>query len=1007
MKRNKRCGAPAPFGARGMKAASGMLLGVAFSALALNVQAAAQRLNSWEYSIDIPWRMEPQPYWAGVPSTHGSIPVYVLIADGFMKSLSSPCIVEAMKKEVPCDIPEWPKRVLYVDVNEVQSPSQAVRYHPSDFFSIERTVNYWKAHSIAQAHNATPYFDTIERCEPDGDGGQICIEDQVPARNQVHQLKCYDNECSTQDTYVSDTSEWHGLLYYTPSGQPTPDGDIVLHIQAAVEMDNGETRLLKSTLRTHLGEAPLPKFGFDWAYGDLHYHAQGTDNVGEMGYSYAAAMHAMNAIGLDFVFATDHASNNRQVAAVAHPTGGADWAIWNYTFAPDFAQLGDMSPTRWKNHWHLLNGVDGNPYTGRTGLNDNGEMLKYHSRRNSQYKVGLSLPQIFLGGEVDIIPEAAFHNWNGSYARLGIVAGGRMDAKNGCRALPYWTGVALATLSDDFSLPHAMAGHSICDVADLFESSYDGVYLVRNISGTELDYARQHLLHLPSDGSRDDAGVMSNTSRFGAASRRHKDMLAEDYEAEEKGYHFLAHPVTMASGVKNSRIGPDIMPYSEVQLKEAMKSPYVLGLQSWNENERMESKVHSDIFRIDNGVARTEEDCVTGQWQWIQDPTGAWFKWCTKPKVRDFYSPEVYEYNPYHDLVDGSFRNRKYSRWREIFAGLALFDTVNMWGINKEFSQLDWLGSNSPRKWFVAGGSDAHGDFNHLRDGYYKGTSSVNDTAMGKPRNLVRVGPPQKTDTDPAGMIGVAFTQSQVLNGLKSGEFSVTDGPAIRIAIDMNGNGVIDEGDIMMGQHLELSSVSSSTELDVLVEYKSTPEFGYAGQINLWLGVRSNSAGIESRYGPQSTHPIAEEKLAGENIMKGNLKVYRYNALQGHMYSHDFRRASATGSSDLYGDEERGYHAVSGLRRLFGFAENRYSGTHRFRLKLDDFRAMQLIPTSVSGEVNPRRISGTPRLPDAMWIRADFTTKEREYCEERLSDKCLPRYAVTNPVWAVKTGWKN
>jgi hypothetical protein len=58
-------------------------------------------------------------------------------------------------------------------------------------------------------------------------------------------------------------------------------------------------------------------------------------------------------------------------------------------------------------------------------------------------------------------------------------------------------------------------------------------------------------------------------------------------EIEAKGVAFLAHPLINAqSGGKE---GSDVVPYSELSLDMAWKSPAILGLQFWNENDRLKS----------------------------------------------------------------------------------------------------------------------------------------------------------------------------------------------------------------------------------------------------------------------------------------------------------------------------------------------------------------------------------------------------------------------------------
>ena len=74
---------------------------------------------------------------------------------------------------------------------------------------------------------------------------------------------------------------------------------------------------LTQHLNVHFGEAPLPRFDANWAYGDLHYHSQGTDNEGESAHAHRGVLHAMGALGLDFTFATEHASGGEQITDIS------------------------------------------------------------------------------------------------------------------------------------------------------------------------------------------------------------------------------------------------------------------------------------------------------------------------------------------------------------------------------------------------------------------------------------------------------------------------------------------------------------------------------------------------------------------------------------------------------------------------------------------------------------------------------------------------------------------
>ena len=87
----------------------------------------------------------------------------------------------------------------------------------------------------------------------------------------------------------------------------------------------------------------------------------------------------------------------------------------------------------------------------------------------------------------------------------------------------------------------------------------------------------------------------------------------------------------------------------------------------------------------------------------------------------------------------------------------------------------------------------------------------------GKPRNLVMAGAPDVVLSLPhphASIRGphcfttcVPIHMLRSLNALVNGAFAITDGPALRIAIDRNANGVIDDADTRMGGVLEICTV--------------------------------------------------------------------------------------------------------------------------------------------------------------------------------------------------------
>ena len=145
----------------------------------------------------------------------------------------------------------------------------------------------------------------------------------------------------------------------------------------------------------------------------------------------------------------------------------------------------------------------------------------------------------------------------------------------------------------------------------------------------------------------------------------------------------------------------------------------------------------------------------------------------------------------------------------------------------------------------MAGGSDAHGDLNYRRTGYLIRNEKINDAALGKPRNLVQVGAPAGPLLPRGGSLApvAVHSQEQVSEALADGRFSITDGPALRIAVDLDHDGVIDDGEPTMGDVVTLDPTRS---LPLLVEWKSTPEFGPVTRIDLYVGARSSQVDLGS-----------------------------------------------------------------------------------------------------------------------------------------------------------------
>ncbi|HEY3451429.1 MAG TPA: MopE-related protein, partial [Myxococcales bacterium] len=82
-----------------------------------------------------------------------------------------------------------------------------------------------------------------------------------------------------------------------------------LTFQVVVQASGGKAASYSTTLKTHVGEAPLPhghgRFAL-WYAGDTHLHTMYTTNIAEFGLPHRSTLDAAVAIGLDFALTTDH-----------------------------------------------------------------------------------------------------------------------------------------------------------------------------------------------------------------------------------------------------------------------------------------------------------------------------------------------------------------------------------------------------------------------------------------------------------------------------------------------------------------------------------------------------------------------------------------------------------------------------------------------------------------------------------------------------------------------------
>lgn len=865
------------------------------------------QISDAEWALDAPWRLEPEVTYVfgtcGLKSCptyrYGAVPLSLSIRDAYQSALG-----------------EWLVTSVTVDEEGTGLPPQTIPL--ASFHEVERTVGRW-GRSEAPTYQGPPHT--------------VC--------------RRWQGEDCASFGVLTDTSEWDATVLYTLR-QPTPAGERV-RLKLTLNLSNrywqpGEptTHTLTNTVFIVLGHQ-LPRFDSRWVYGDLHYHSQGSDNEGESGYSHRTTLQAMSALGLDFTFATEHASNSGQFdnyADFATPlVQGVDGTI-----------LRDMSKRRWAK---LLEGLNGS-----TGANR--EVVSAPRRRTSNT---LATPQLFLGGEVDVIPEIGTED----YFRSGLSFGNHKIYywMSSCWQYPGYDELAWLGIEDNIGCPST-------DRTVLSTPAYDtvtgvgvpGRYFLKDLQGPfERLFGRQHVLHLPSDPLDPEAFVTSSTSRWGGATRRLETLLTSEYTVARKGVTFLAHPADHASGSDRGRLGPDIMPFSPVQLDDAFRNQHMLGLELWNEDTRAKAERSSP------------NDLV---------PTDAYGDW-----------------GP-HDAnsLFGALHN-----------GLATFDQLLLWSVDPVRRQnVSWLAPGAFRKIFLSGGSDAHGDLNFSRKGYMGGLGSVNDTAMGKPRNLVMV--PQRTGPllSGGGLSTRAVSQGDVVEALRAGQFIATDGPIVRIAFDTNANGIIDDGDVPMGGDTTWDIYSPSLRL--IVEWRSTPEMGRVTQLELTVNAFSNSTRHGLTYAPLHHGVRASYQRPGAVA-----RTYTSSAGERFTELDDHYFLDPTGQLRVEVPNAEGFSG----RRVISLDPQRFKTGRIWTANVpvmtcdnnpEEFQSL-LPPDQLpeTGDCDGTRLIGSiadVRPPDALIIRALARTSGvgepdpwtgHLHCDEGRGD-CEPRLGFTNPLWA-------
>jgi hypothetical protein len=1054
------------------------------------VQGFSGLEGTFEFGADAPWRMEPSK--AGDGSTeYGPIPIQVTIHDALYAHLDRTLYAMDVSgfKPVPVQI-SLPDALLSVGkfhsvrVTELSlDQPQTIEFGINSLYEIEQVIGDW------------PYPTN-------------------PSASPAHELcRVWKGDVTADYVDVSRTSEWHASLWYVPKNK-TPGATITLQIDVILQRDPWPAIklplshveifkdlspyiTLRNFARVYLAPDPLPRFDNRWLYGDFHYHSQGTDNEGEFGNSYRNTIRALGAMGMDFAFATDHASNSEQFEDVdlnLDLAGKAleklgDWALGlvvplrggdceeslhesDARYLPGF--LRDMDSERYRFCHSLI--------YAPLGANAEASIHGGNLRFPQNYLSHQVMPQIFLGGEVDAIPEV-------EASEIGPLS-----------ADPSFFPVLRYGNQKSYYLSELTKPSSCEKPYQLFEAAPEGgAYLVHDFQGVDSYqyYGREHMVYFPNSPSlyvgNELSFVPSYTSRYGGATRRldrthqvpggptREGVLPE---IARKGLAFAAHHLNRGSGR-----GPDGVPWTANRmLLKAFRSPAILGLEFWNEDGRYKSSICSHEFCRDGADGKEYAGKEIG-YERAENPDLFGY---VPPEVRNVALPLdefrhgfIGQGNAEGGLFSLQPFDMPYGHWQSsnedgirfaLHNGAFDWDQLNLLGLDFE-RNLDlttpyggWLLPGEPRRVFMAGGSDAHGELNYHRNGYFLGTEDANDAAIGKPRNLVFAGTPQgalllslpplvkgesvdptpKTPnlkvnrfppvidpgviitppvvdpkppvldppvikppiveppvieppvTDPTpkpprlppGIIGSilapptevtppnqppkrppigdvnlgvdihAHSQEQIIDALRRGRFSVTDGPAIRMAIDLNGNNKIDDTDIQMGDVYHVQKPLprlGSQKLTLLIEVISTPEFGPISKIDLYVGVHPGTA----QRGP-NTFPQA--------------RVY---APSDHG-----TRSGADAKGDVFG--------------TFGPFEHRVMADNYFldsRLHVLPPAGSEYAFTAVTTLDPDTFEAGDGVSPNRLFVRAFAATRaDPDPAAEKPA-----RFAFTNPIWILRT----
>jgi hypothetical protein len=165
------------------------------------------------------------------------------------------------------------------------------------------------------------------------------------------------------------------------------------------------------------------------------------------------------------------------------------------------------------------------------------------------------------------------------------------------------------------------------------------------------------------------------------------------------------------------------------------------------------------------------------------------------------------------------------------------------------------IANDDPRRLFVAGGSDAHGDFNYAS--HLSFNNYADDNAIGKAQTVAFVpGPWSATNLPP---------MNDILAAYRAGHTIITDGPFVEIGIDTDGDADwYGTQDMIVG---DAGSLNPGTPALLHLRWNSLPEFGSIASVRL-LAVSGAGSTVLATYNFPSGMSGAETfALGGQGFL--------------------------------------------------------------------------------------------------------------------------------------------